>query len=190
MNTRNPRTNTVVYSSSRLPPVTLIQILDRMAQLRIGFLFSTPLQEADNLLDFIPSNMLFVDPADRTGWRNQVSDLLMQLNRRDVFEDFSAASSMAALALSAPPAGMGLANFYYQVLLGYELLLRLKETKDFSFSGIRTQVNANLIISYRWFRNVTTTLMVSFIVMTAWAILTPCERELMLSFVRIVMNLK
>ena len=161
MNTRNPRANTVVFSSSRLPPVTLTQILNRMAQLRIGFIFSTPLREADNLLDFVPRSILFADPSDPTGWKSQVSDLLMQLNRRDVFEDFSASSSMASLALSQPPAGMGLANFYYQILLGYELLLRLKETREMSFSGITTQANANLIISHRWFKNVSTTLKVS-----------------------------
>ena len=158
MNSRNPRVNAIAFSSSRLPHVTLTQVLNRMSRLRIGFIFSSPLQEADSLLDFVPSNFVFAGPTDTTGWRSQVSDLLMQLNRRDVFEDFSATSSMAALALSVPPAGMGLVNFYYQVLLGYELLLRLKETKDFSFSGITTQVNANLIISHRWFKNVATTL--------------------------------
>jgi hypothetical protein len=168
MNTRNPRANTVVIASSRLPPVILTQILDRMTRLRIGFTFSTPLQEADNLRDFVPSSILFADPADPAGWKSQVSDLLMQLNRRDVFEDLSTSSSVASLALSPPPGGMGLANFYYQILLGYELLLRLKETKDFSFSGITTQVNANLIISHRWFKNVKTTLVVSSLAITAW----------------------
>jgi len=189
MNTRTPRANTIVFSSSRLPPVTLTQILDRMAQLRIGFLFSTPLQEADNLLDFVPSSILFADPTDPTGWKSQVSDLLMQLNRRDVFEDCSASSSMAALALSPPPGGMGLANFYYQILLGYELLLRLKETKDLSFSGITTQVNANLIISHRWFKNVTTTLKVSSVAILHGDSDT-FYRELTLSFVRTVMKLR
>jgi hypothetical protein len=189
MNTRNPRANTIIYSSSRLPPVTLTQILNRMAQLRIGFIFSTPLQEADYLLDFVPTNPLFGDPADPTGWKSQVSDLLMQLNRRDVFEDLSTASSMAALALSPPPSGMGLSNFYYQILLGYELLLRLKETKDLSFSGITTQVNANLIISHRWFKNVMTTLQVSSLDLLHCNINTLC-REPMHSFVRTVMNLK
>ena len=168
MNTRNPRANTVVIASSRLPLVTLAQILNRMTRLRIGFLFSGPLQEAENLRDFVPPSILFADPADPTGWKSQVSDLLMQLNRRDVFEDWSASSSIAALALSPPPVGMGLSNFYYQVLLGYELLLRLKETKDFSFSGITTQVNANLIISHRWFKNVKTTLEVSSLSIAAW----------------------
>jgi len=189
MNTRNPRTNTIIFSSSRLPLVTLTQILNRMTQLRIGFIFSTPLQEADRLLDFIPGGVSFADPTDPTGWKNQVSSLLMQLNRRDVFEDFSASSSMAALALSQPPAGMGLANFYYQVLLGHELLLRLKETRDFSFSGITTQVNANLIISHRWFKNVTTTLNVSSVAILHDNIDT-FYRELTLSFVRTVMKLK
>ena len=189
MNTRNPRANTVVFSSSSLPAVTLTQILHRMAHLRIGFIFSDPLQEADNLLEFVPSNFVFADLLDPTGWKSQISDLLMQLNRRDVFEDFSASSSMASLALSAPPAGMGLANFYYQVLLGYELLLRLKETNDLSFSGITTQVNANLIISHRWFKNVATTLKVS-PVTTLQGNIDTFYRELMLNFVRTVMKLR
>lgn len=198
MNTRNPRANPVVFSSSRLPAVSLTQILDRMTQLRLGFDFSTPPQEADNLLDFIPcfreadnplipSNNLFAEPTDPTDWKCQVSDLLMQLNRRDVFEDFSSSSSMAALALSPQPAGMGLSNFYYQVLLGYELLLRLKETTDLSFSGITAQVNANLIISHRWFKNVSTTLKVGFVT-TLHGDVDTFYRELMLSFVRTVMN--
>ena len=81
MHTRNPPANTVVLASSRLPPVTLTQILNRMDRLRIGFVLSSPLQEADNLRDFVPSSILFADPTDPAGWKSQVSDLLMQLNR-------------------------------------------------------------------------------------------------------------
>ena len=189
MHTRNPPANTVVLASSRLPPVTLTQILNRMDRLRIGFILSSPLQEADNLRDFVPSSILFADPMDPAGWKSQVSDLLMQLNRRDVFEDLSASSSIASLALSPPPGGMGLANFYYQILLGYELLLRLKETRDFAFSGITTQVNANLIISHRWFKNVTTTLKVRSLAVLRGNADTFC-RELTFSFVRTVMKLR
>ena len=101
-----------------------------------------------------PDRTIWVNPADRFKLSNQIMDLCMALNRRDVCLDFRDTSSIALLALASPPAGMGIWNFLYQIVLGYELHLRLEKNSDSWYSGVNDKVSANMLISKQWINNV------------------------------------
>src|ERR1700683_3494610 len=67
---------------------------------------------------------------------------------------FSNTSSVALLALTPPPTGMGTWNFVYQIVLGYELHLRLEKESGGWYSGVNDKVSTNMLISKQWINNV------------------------------------
>jgi hypothetical protein len=145
---------TVFYSQGVLPPVTGPELVRRLQLVKRPLEPENVLQEAEALKELIGQGS-----AALFDWENpynsQAGDLLRVLNREDLFEDFTLSDSLYLLAIGPPPDGMGIRLFLLQVLLGYELYLRLKTCENAaSFSGITQQVNATLVVAQRWVDNV------------------------------------
>jgi hypothetical protein len=72
------------------------------------------------------------------------------------FIDFSKARNISNNTLGSAAQGIGLHNFLYQILLGAELLVRLrKEPLTTSYSGIMTDsISALVVLSALWMQNV------------------------------------
>jgi len=73
------------------------------------------------------------------------------------FIDFSKARNMSNNTLGNSTQGIGLQNFLFQILLGAELLIRLrKEPVSTSYAGLVTNaISALMIVSDLWMQNVT-----------------------------------
>ena len=145
---------TVFYSQGVLPPVTGPELVRRLQLVKRPLEPENVLQEAEALKELIGQGS-----AALFDWENpynsQAGDLLRVLNREDLFEDFTLSDSLYLLAIAPPPDGMGIRLFLLQVLLGYELYLRLKICDNAaSFPGTTQQVNATLVVAQRWVDNV------------------------------------
>jgi hypothetical protein len=88
--------------------------------------------------------------GDRT---KRISALSSQLNQF-TFEYCTHQSSVALAVMIPPPRGIGFGNFIYQILLAYELYLRLDKT---SLCTITDKVLACMFISQIWIQNVEVT---------------------------------
>jgi hypothetical protein len=73
------------------------------------------------------------------------------------FIDFSKARNFSNNTLGSTAQGIGLHNFLYQILLGAELLIRLrKEPVATSYAGIITDnISALIVLSALWMQNIT-----------------------------------
>lgn len=145
---------TVFYSQGVLPPVTGPELVRRLQLVKRPLEPESVLQEEEALKELIGQGS-----AALFDWENpynsQAGDLLRVLNREDLFEDFTLSDSLYLLAIAPAPDGMGIRLFLLQVLLGYELYLRLKICDNAaSFPGITQQVNATLVVAQRWVDNV------------------------------------
>lgn len=80
----------------------------------------------------------------------RMSTLCSQLNQFD----FTHQSSVALAAMTPPPRGIGFGNFLYQILLAYELYLRLDQT---SWCTVNDKLLACMFISQIWIQNVEVT---------------------------------
>jgi hypothetical protein len=94
--------------------------------------------------------------------QKQISYMCMALNRSSYdaplrFVDLSKARNICSYFLGTLGQGMGLKNFLYQILLGSELLIRLrKEPITVSYSGLMTDaISALLVLGALWMENVT-----------------------------------
>jgi hypothetical protein len=149
-----PQTITILSSTGVLSPVSAKRLLARIDRLRLGLDF-TNREASAALREFLgPDRTTWINPADQFSWSNQIMDICMTLSRRDQFDDFKDTSSIGLLALAAPPAGMGIWNFVLQIVLGYELYLRLQRNDGTWYSGVNDKVSANMIISRQWINNV------------------------------------
>ena len=145
---------TVFYSQGVLPPVTGPELVRRLQLVKRPLEPENVLEESEALKELIGQGS-----AALFDWENpynsQAGDLLRVVNREDLFEDFTLSDSLYLLAIGPPPDGMGIRLFLLQVLLGYELYLRLKICDNAaSFPGITQQVNATLVVAQRWVDNV------------------------------------
>jgi len=145
---------TVFYSQGVLPPVNGPELVRRLQLVKRPLEPENDQQEADALKELIGQGS-----AALFDWENpynsQAGDLLRVLNREDLFEDFTLSDSLYLLAIAPPPDGMGIHLFLLQVLLSYELYLRLKICDNAaSFPGLTQQVNATLVVAQRWVDNV------------------------------------
>ena len=82
----------------------------------------------------------------------QISSMCAWLNSPS-FIDFSRIRSITLAAIAPAPKGIGLAKFVYQILLSYDLLLRLQKGEQ-TCSGITEKVWASMLISKLWIENV------------------------------------
>lgn len=94
--------------------------------------------------------------AERVKMQRQITELCQALNRLDPtqFVDLSKSRNISSHFLS--PGALGFNKFEYQMLLSYELLLRLrKEPSTISYSNrIGRKISADLLISEQWMQNV------------------------------------
>ncbi|KAH6982566.1 prion-inhibition and propagation-domain-containing protein [Ilyonectria destructans] len=81
----------------------------------------------------------------------QVIDLLTTLNRDDIFDD---ARDTASLVSFGVPGGCGLPNFLFQMILAYELKLRLAQQPGDAFGNMSGRVSAAMQAAERWVNGV------------------------------------
>jgi hypothetical protein len=94
--------------------------------------------------------------------QRQIEFICMGLNRSlfdapTCFIDFSKARNISNNTLGSTAQGIGLRNFLFQILLGAELLVRLrKEPITTSYAGLMTDATSALVVlSALWMQNVT-----------------------------------
>lgn len=86
-----------------------------------------------------------------------IGDLYSVLNRSDIFVDFTATSSvwLQMVGRGNSESHIGVWGFLRQIILGWELAVRLKDDyKDSSSIGFTSRMLATLILSELWIKNV------------------------------------
>jgi hypothetical protein len=150
------RRQTVYFMQGALPPLSGPELVQKLEKVKRVLDPVNAAEEGEALKGIIGQNTTAFFDAERP-YNSQAGDLLRIINREDLFEDFSMADSIYLLAIAPPPTGMGVRLFLLQVLLGYELYLRLKICDNASsFPGITQQVNSTLEVATRWVENVST----------------------------------
>ncbi|KAG8832998.1 hypothetical protein FRC17_000191 [Serendipita sp. 399] len=150
------RRQTVYFMQGALPPLSGPELVQKLQNVKRTLDPANAAEEASLLRGIIgQASSTFFD-SERP-YNSQAADLIRVINREDLFEDFTLADSVYLLAIAPPPTGMGVRLFLLQMLLGYELYLRLKVCDNASsFPGITQQVNSTLEIAVRWVDNVST----------------------------------
>ncbi|KAG8858030.1 hypothetical protein FRB91_010569 [Serendipita sp. 411] len=150
------RRQTVYFMQGALPPLSGPELVQKLQNIKRTLEPANAAEEATLLRGIIgQASSTFFD-AERP-YNSQAADLIRVINREDLFEDFTLADSVYLLAIAPPPTGMGVRLFLLQMLLGYELYLRLKVCDNTSsFPGITQQVNSTLEMAVRWVENVST----------------------------------
>lgn len=148
------RRQTVYFMQGALPPLSVSELIQKLQSAKRTLTPENAAAEAESLRSIIgQSTAAFFD--NERPYNSQAGDLIRILNREDLFEDFSIADSVYLLAIAPPPTGMGVRLFLLQVLLGYELYLRLKICDNASsFPGITQQINSTLEVAVLWVENV------------------------------------
>ncbi|OBT76638.1 hypothetical protein VF21_05330 [Pseudogymnoascus sp. 05NY08] len=157
----NPRLNITFEASGALPGASLDKIVQRISALQ---LLGTS-EDSECL-----SQMLGLSQIEilQTGFhptggnrQKQIDAICMKLSGSlydapSRFVDFSKARNISNNTLGSAAQGIGLQNFLYQILLGAELLVRLrKEPLNTNNSGIMTDaISALVILSALWMQNV------------------------------------
>jgi hypothetical protein len=157
----NPRLNITFEVSGALPGAPLDKIVQRISTLQ---LLGT--SEDSELL----GQMLGLSQVEilQTGFhptggnrQKQIDTICMKLSGSlydapSRFIDFSKARNISNNTLGTAAQGIGLQNFLYQILLGAELLVRLrKEPVNTNNNGIMTDaISALVILSALWMQNV------------------------------------
>ena len=148
------RRQTVYFMQGALPPLSGPELVQKLQEAQRVLEPAQAEEEGERLRSIIgQGTSTFVD-AEKP-YHSQAGDLIRVLNREDLFEDFTLADSVYLLAIAPPPTGMGVRLFLLQVLIGYELYLRLKVCENVStFPGITQQINSTLEVAVRWVENV------------------------------------
>ncbi|KFY49262.1 hypothetical protein V495_00643 [Pseudogymnoascus sp. VKM F-4514 (FW-929)] len=157
----NPRLNITLEASGALPGASLDKIVQRISTLQV-----LGTSEDSELL----GQMLGLSQLDilRMGFhptggnrQKQIDTICMKLSGSlydapTRFIDFSKARNIGNNTLGSAAQGIGLQNFLYQILLGAELLVRLrKEPLNTNNNGIMTDsISALVILSALWMQNV------------------------------------
>ncbi|KAF3191132.1 hypothetical protein TWF788_007314 [Orbilia oligospora] len=127
-----PRDNTVFVSYATLPDVSAKQLIRRI----------------DELQNAIGTNVPDNSPL-------RIGDFYQQLNRCDIFTDFTSISSIATQWSQPRAEGvMGVWSFLYQLILARELHLRPISIADGSYSGFTARVLASLTVADLWLSHV------------------------------------
>ncbi|PWW72109.1 hypothetical protein C7212DRAFT_287205 [Tuber magnatum] len=97
------------------------------------------------------TNETWIDQSYKYSMVNQVDTLLSMLNRVDMFEDLRVGGSIGYHLFG--PKSHGLANFLLQMILAYELKLRLENYEGWN-SGMTPKVFTALEMAQRWMESV------------------------------------
>ncbi|KAF3084999.1 hypothetical protein TWF706_000589 [Orbilia oligospora] len=146
-----PRDNTVFVSYATLPDVSAKQLIRRIEELQnaIGSEFGwTPKKDKHDLEEFYGNMGTTYIANVPENFPLRIGDFYQQLNRRDIFTDFTSISSIATQWSQPRAEGvMGVWNFLYQLILARELHLRLISIADGSYSGFTARVLASLTVA-------------------------------------------
>ncbi|RVD82025.1 uncharacterized protein DFL_009869 [Arthrobotrys flagrans] len=153
-----PRDNTVFVSYATLPDVSAKQLIRRIDELQssIASKFGWAPKKERHDLEELYGNMgttYVANIPDNSPLR--IGDFYQQLNRRDIFTDFTSISSIATQWSQPRAEGvMGIWNFLYQLILAKELHFRLLSIADGSYSGFTARVLASLTVADLWLSHV------------------------------------
>lgn len=106
--------------------------------------------------DYIFNSIVYYDQKYAQDPDRWIGDLYSLLNRTDIFADFATTSSVGTQwAASTDDMHIGVWNFLRQVIIGWELAVRLKHRRrSGSYTGFTKRILATLIISELWLKNV------------------------------------
>jgi hypothetical protein len=99
-------------------------------------------------------SITYSDPNRVYDHKEQILELYMLLNRRDIFTNFAQSFSISLFLHGGGENSLGIWNFLWQVILGIELARRLERFPDASMTGFTHQILSTLIVSDRWLQSV------------------------------------
>ncbi|KAH8589023.1 hypothetical protein B0O99DRAFT_582254 [Bisporella sp. PMI_857] len=148
-------------SATTLPVIPLNQIVQRLQTLQRN----PTSEDNEGLRGFLGlSQLIALQSGFSTNRQRQIEYICMGLNRSlydapTRFVDFSKARNISNNTLGTVGQGISLHHFLYQILLGAELLVRLrKEPITISYAGVVTDpLSALIVLSSLWMANVTIT---------------------------------
>ncbi|KAF2753216.1 hypothetical protein EJ05DRAFT_515049 [Pseudovirgaria hyperparasitica] len=154
----------IALEGSVIPPLAS---LDRIVE-RIRSLQTEDTEDPDGLREMLGISEfislqagIYKDPVQASR-QSQIESICLGLNHGiaedpDRFVDLTKSRDVSSHTLGGALEGVGLHNFLFQVLLGAELLVRLrKEPRNMGYSGLITDtISALLVLSGTWLRNVT-----------------------------------
>ena len=156
-----PRQMDILVNSSDLPVLPARRILRRLYEIqkKSGKFGWNPTSEALNLIEFVghlgiryaDKNKHFTTDRDRG-----ISELYSLLNRSDgLFANFIAESSVGLQWAANDDKSIGLWNMLRQVIIGWELMMRLEHMSgDTHYTGFTERILSTLIVSDLWLKHV------------------------------------
>lgn len=140
----NPTTEQFYNTLHPLPDVSFEDLLERVRRIQLqGDRFWSPDQHsASNNLEEL------IGPACiGSTMQDQVTEILYTLNRRRDFPDVLDGASLATIALSTSDS---LYSFLLQVILAYELRMRMQRLSDIRYGNVSPRIVAAMHASERW----------------------------------------
>lgn len=153
-----PREHSIMVNHSNLPVLKARRLLRRLNEIqsKSGKFGWSPTTEELNLKEFVGGlGITYYDQKyaqDRNRW---IGDLYSVLNRTDIFCNFTKESSVGLQWATSGEDSIGLWNLLRQIVLGWELKMRL-ETLDGgrSHTGFTDRILGTLIISDLWLKHI------------------------------------
>ncbi|KAK0749074.1 prion-inhibition and propagation-domain-containing protein [Schizothecium vesticola] len=153
-----PREHSIMVNHSDLPVLKARRLLRRLNEIqsKSGKFGWSPTTEELNLKEFVGGlGITYYDQKyaqDRNRW---IGDLYSVLNRTDIFCNFTKESSVGLQWATSGEDSIGLWNLLRQIVLGWELKMRL-ETLDGarSHTGFTDRIMGTLIISDLWLKHI------------------------------------
>ncbi|KAK0654909.1 prion-inhibition and propagation-domain-containing protein [Cercophora newfieldiana] len=154
-----PRKKTFMVNHSDLPVLPARRLLRRLhdIQTKSGKFGWSPTTEELNLKEVVGNmGIVYYNQQYASDPNRWIGDLYSLLNRTDIFANFTAESSVG-MQWAAPNAedNIGLWNFLRQIIIGWELMMRLEHLDGGrSHTGFNQQILATLIVSDLWVKHV------------------------------------
>ncbi|KAK4167913.1 small glutamine-rich tetratricopeptide repeat-containing protein 2 [Cladorrhinum sp. PSN259] len=156
-----PRQVSIMVNRSDLPVLPARRILRRLHEIqnKSGKFGWNPTAEAFNLIEFVGNlGITYTDKGKHfTRDRDRgISELYSLLNRSDgIFADFMKESSVGLQWAADDDSSIGLWNFLRQIIIGWELTMRLEHMSgDWSYTGFTARILSTLIISDLWLKHI------------------------------------
>lgn len=152
---QTPETERFSFKNSPLPELTLSQVVDWLQELQRHKSLpwgQTDEQAGKDLTKLLgPAGTMNPVSGVKYDMSLQIIDLLATVNRTNDFDDVRDAGSLGSIALT----GRGLLNFLYQIIVAYELKLRMDRIGgDHAFGGLTKRAVATIQAADRWMEGV------------------------------------
>ena len=144
-------------STEKLPGIPAKKLLRRIEELQRGdveFGWAPEQEEADLKEFFGASLKSYVNSAGDRDRNLRIGDFYMLLNRKDIFAEFAAESSIGLEWMAPKGVGIGILNLLWQIILAKELARRLERYPDASISGLTPSILTSLIVQDLWLNNI------------------------------------